>query len=98
MSRKDARCVSYVALTPDVQAALQARRRPGRSLGDVARRMIEAGLVGEDLPVVPLPEGRKLMVQLPARTERGLQTRAASEGRAREEVIAAALLAGLARV
>ncbi|NVO24117.1 hypothetical protein [Donghicola mangrovi] len=92
MSRKDRRCVTYVVLEPEVEAHLYERRRGRRSLGDMVRRAVEAGLAREDLGVGPVPAiGRRLPVQLPARVEVAL----AADGRDRAMLIQSAMMVGL---
>ncbi len=92
MSRKDRRCVTIVVLGPEVEAHLYKRRRGRRSLGDMVRRAVEAGLVRGGLDVVPVPEvGRRLPVQLPARVEAAL----AADGRDRAMLIQSAMMVGL---
>lgn len=92
MSRKDRRCVTIVVLEPEVEAHLYERRRGRRSLGDMVRRAVEAGLARGELEVVAVPEvGRRLAVQLPARVEAAL----AADGRDRAMLIQSAMLVGL---
>lgn len=92
MSRKDLRCVTSVVLGPEVEAHLYKRHRGRRSLGDMVRRAVEAGLARGDLAVGPVPEvGRRLPVQLPARIEAAL----AADGRDRAMLIQSAMLVGL---
>ncbi len=84
--------MTMVVLGPEAEAHLYERRRGRRSLGDMVRRAVEAGLARGDLDVVPVPVvGRWLAVQLPARVEAAL----AADGRDRAMLIQSAMLVGL---
>lgn len=97
MSRKDPRRLMLLPLDAAMLAALRARRRPGRSLADVARRLLQetAPVTGLPIPTPIGPPIRHLPLQLPARLRLALAARATDHRLTPEELAARLLAASL---
>ena len=95
MSRKHPDRLMLIPLNTKERAALRARAR-GRSLADVLRRLVQAGLSDGMVPLIyPAASTSRLPLQLPPQQRQAVAAQALQQGCAPEELVRAFLQAGL---